>query len=812
MKITKNFIGLDGFQWWIGVVEDRQDPEKLGRCRVRIFGIHSEDVSLIPTEDLPWAVSIYSVNNSDRFAAPKEGEYVVGFFLDGDFFQSPAILGVLPGVNKTNISRSKGFRDRRTLEQIKKSPKKPVSIDYPAAPGDSANTVSGNVIDTNAGVIATAAQFVIQNTPLLTSAQASLINPFAFVVGYNHFFTQKELNQGYISIGNENILVRGVRGVGTKITSTQARALLDIDLAAAEVSTRKSLGDTAWNQLNTAQKAALTATTYNAGTDVDFSRTGIKDAILIGDVTRASQLISSSNLFQTNQYLTSSDAKLKEAAALFASIPQSVLEAQAANNPMTTPGGGKGIEIKDPDVNDDQVAESLAYPLPEEINERSLSALATNEKLNNTTLKFREKSLITANGAANSTWSEPYPGYAAEYPFNKASETDSGHIFELDDTPDRERVHLAHRSGSFQEWLPSGTKVEKVVKNNYKIVMSDDHLYVAGRVNIVIDSHVNLKVVGNCNLQVENNIEGKVSGSMNVSVGDAFNVRANSMNFQIAQTATIISGTQSFSSNTVVTPGTPANLPAPPKRGTPTNAARFLEKDPVVIQDAETIAKNNDLITRFRANPERYPASEPNVKPFFPGTPSSGKNLLTGGLSGRSLIVRNPIADIQAWLTEQLTLANNGFWRETGLLIGVNRYAPSNPNILNLWKNLGFKNEFWTSTDQTPWAIAFINYALKQNGYRYVQTPSAEDLRLRSSEYRFTQIGNKFDAQPGDIALWRGGHANFVYENNNGTLSYVGGGQSPSATSQINDRRIGDVSIVNDIGCALVVLLRPSKT
>ena len=85
MKLRKNFIGQDGFQWWIGVVEDRTDPEKLGRCRVRIFGIHTDDIVAIPTEDLPWAIPVYSVNNNDSFSAPREGEYVVGFFLDGSF-------------------------------------------------------------------------------------------------------------------------------------------------------------------------------------------------------------------------------------------------------------------------------------------------------------------------------------------------------------------------------------------------------------------------------------------------------------------------------------------------------------------------------------------------------------------------------------------------------------------------------------------------------------------------------------------------------------------------------------------------------
>jgi hypothetical protein len=41
---------------YTGVVEDRKgDPLKLGRCKVRIFGLHHPDASLLKTDDLPWA-------------------------------------------------------------------------------------------------------------------------------------------------------------------------------------------------------------------------------------------------------------------------------------------------------------------------------------------------------------------------------------------------------------------------------------------------------------------------------------------------------------------------------------------------------------------------------------------------------------------------------------------------------------------------------------------------------------------------------------------------------------------------------------
>ena len=48
-------IGQDGFVWFTGVVEDRDDPEKLGRVRVRAVGYHTDNLDEIPTKDLPWS-------------------------------------------------------------------------------------------------------------------------------------------------------------------------------------------------------------------------------------------------------------------------------------------------------------------------------------------------------------------------------------------------------------------------------------------------------------------------------------------------------------------------------------------------------------------------------------------------------------------------------------------------------------------------------------------------------------------------------------------------------------------------------------
>ena len=122
--MNKNFAGKDGFVWWTGVVEDRQDPLKLGRCRVRCLGWHSTNKSDMPTNRLPWAMPSMPINTNVVYT-PKEGDMIFGFFIDGENAQEPVMLGVFPGIPLKAGNRQDPFNDPRTSAELSAAPVKP---------------------------------------------------------------------------------------------------------------------------------------------------------------------------------------------------------------------------------------------------------------------------------------------------------------------------------------------------------------------------------------------------------------------------------------------------------------------------------------------------------------------------------------------------------------------------------------------------------------------------------------------------------------------------------------------------------------
>ena len=307
MPSTSGFIGFDKFVWFQGVVEDRVDPLKLGRTRVRILGLHTEDKTLIPTENLPWAYPISPITSAamngigETPLGPVEGTWVVGFFRDGENCQEPIIFGTLGGI-----------------------------------PQEAANSI----------------------------------------IGFN-----------------------------------------------------------------------------------------------------------------------------------------------------------------DPKTN---------YPLKDYLKEADLNRLARNEKISKTIVQAKKDNLdlnVPVALNADDNWNEPDPFYSAEYPFNHVTESESGHIFETDDTYNNERIGEFHRKGTFYEIGPDGKKITKIVNDNYLIIAGGDYVHIKGICNVTVGGDCNLLVNGAANIEVNKDVTANFKRDVKITVGGSLSVNvAEDTSLQVGNDINVLTG------------------------------------------------------------------------------------------------------------------------------------------------------------------------------------------------------------------------------------------------------------------------------
>ena len=145
----------------------------------------------------------------------------------------------------------------------------------------------------------------------------------------------------------------------------------------------------------------------------------------------------------------------------------------------------------------------------------------------------------TPDMKAKSSWSEPPTPYAAQYPRNHVSFSESGHVREVDDTPGAERLHDYHESGTFTEvgngWQsnPDGTRVQRVVGDDYEIVYGNKKIHIAGGagVELVIEGGMNVTIGGGANIQINGNADILANANVNLQVEGDFKASAKTMEF-----------------------------------------------------------------------------------------------------------------------------------------------------------------------------------------------------------------------------------------------------------------------------------------
>lgn len=117
--INSEYYG-DNSRWFLATVIDGSPPAGLeGRVKIRIHGIHSEDVNDIPQADLPWAQvmtpsNTFGVSGYGTHCQILPGALVFGVFLDGIASQLPLVLGSLPRVEYPTTVQAQGRDDITT--------------------------------------------------------------------------------------------------------------------------------------------------------------------------------------------------------------------------------------------------------------------------------------------------------------------------------------------------------------------------------------------------------------------------------------------------------------------------------------------------------------------------------------------------------------------------------------------------------------------------------------------------------------------------------------------------------------------------
>lgn len=193
---------------------------------------------------------------------------------------------------------------------------------------------------------------------------------------------------------------------------------------------------------------------------------------------------------------------------------------------------GVGVKITDVD--------RTAYP--NRLDEPDLSRLATRLNLDkDTTISSKKASQATQKNiptASGGSFSEPDVKLTSKYPYNHVTESESGNVIEIDDTPSNERVHIFHRSGSFKEMLHDGDVVNKSAKDEYNIIHGSQYEHIEATRHVTIDKGMTLYInkdnestglsvkigdggnldvtvsSGNLNLTVNGNVTQTINGDM----------------------------------------------------------------------------------------------------------------------------------------------------------------------------------------------------------------------------------------------------------------------------------------------------------
>lgn len=567
--------------FYIGVVEDRiSDPLKLGRVKVRVFGVHSESIIDVPTADLPWAIPLMTSGSASLSgigdAVPQylEGSTVFLFFQDGESKQQPIILGSLAGIpiNKNPLSN--------LTEEVSSNITAPKSTVLASTTGTLTDSSGQSVVDSSGTPVAAGSTDLTpplditdmvakfgDNVTLVykTLLDFGIKDPYALIGILSN--VAKECSYKVTRESLKYTTVARLKEIfpskfGSMPESVVATYLGDEQKVANLVyADRYGNGSTASGDGYNFRGGGFVQLTFKNNYRDIGSKIGIdlvSDPSQIGDAKVAAKTCAQ---FFINAYGGRGRLSFSNLDEALISITKKVNSGGFANDYPKVVTYSKLCKIIDnTSVKDKQVTEEIAkpnnpendvntsasqeqinsgiasknkpvgggtgfqdpsgkYPLSALLNEQDISRLARRNTAG-TSIQIRNNNRLTSiKNVAGATFDEPAPAYNAQYPYNKVHTTESGHTVEFDDTPGNERISQFHSAGTYTEIDKYGNTINKIVGDNYSITERNGYIYIDGTARISVGSDVKLRIAGSMDVEIDGDLNYNVGGSVNWKIG-----------------------------------------------------------------------------------------------------------------------------------------------------------------------------------------------------------------------------------------------------------------------------------------------------
>ena len=268
------------------------------------------------------------------------------------------------------------------------------------------------------------------------------------------------------------------------------------------------------------------------GKTITTAVSGFADSIFGRGQTPKTTTNNIENLYNT----LSPEAALAKTDEIFASSAATAALTESQNFDINSTDNKEKLEVVDKGFTDP----NANYPTKEYAGISETNKLAQGDARGTIVQVKNNNRMKGAKLPGGEAWDEPESAFRGAYPYNKVTQTESGHIIEVDDTPGSERIHLYHRSGTYIEIDANGSVVRRTKGSSYEIIDRNGKISIAGRAdisvngacNIFVGNDANIEVEGDVNLTCHNDITAQAGGTFNLSAVEEFNIASGNVNIE----------------------------------------------------------------------------------------------------------------------------------------------------------------------------------------------------------------------------------------------------------------------------------------